>query len=47
LTDQEAGNADQGIPAEAVLAFAISQERAVLRINRDDFICLHRLDFNH
>ncbi len=47
LTAQEAGNADQGIPDEAVLAFAISKERAVLTINRDDFIRLHRLDSNH
>ena len=47
MTAQEAGNADQGIPDEAVLAFAISQERAVLTINRDDFIRLHRLDPNH
>lgn len=47
LTAQEAGNAGQGIPEEAVLVFAISQERAILTINRDDFICLHRLDPNH
>ncbi|NEQ71193.1 MAG: hypothetical protein F6K21_38070 [Symploca sp. SIO2D2] len=47
LTAQEAGNANQGIPDEAVLAFAISQERAVLTINRDDFIRLHRLNSNH
>ncbi len=47
LTAQEAGNAGQGIPDEAVLVFAISQERAVLTINRDDFIRLHRLDPNH
>ncbi|MEQ9237973.1 DUF5615 family PIN-like protein [Coleofasciculus sp. E2-BRE-01] len=47
LTAQEAGNAGQGIPDEAVLAFAITQERAVLTINRDDFIRLHRLNPNH
>jgi len=42
LTVQEAGNADQGIPDDEVLAFAISQERSILTINRDDFIRLHR-----
>lgn len=47
LTAQSAGNAGQGIPDEAVLVFAISQERAVLTINRDDFIRLHRLAPNH
>ncbi|MBW4596927.1 MAG: DUF5615 family PIN-like protein [Brasilonema angustatum HA4187-MV1] len=47
LTVQEAGNADQGIPDEDVLAFAISQERSILTINRDDFIRLHRRDDNH
>jgi len=47
LTAQEAGNANQGILDEAVLAFAISQERAVLTINPDDFIRLHRLNSNH
>jgi predicted nuclease of predicted toxin-antitoxin system len=47
LTAREAGRAGQGIPDEAVLEFAISQERAVLTINRDDFIRLHRLNFNH
>ncbi|BAY92932.1 MULTISPECIES: DUF5615 family PIN-like protein [unclassified Tolypothrix] len=47
LTVQEAGNADQGIPDEEVLAFAISQERSILTINRDDFIRLHRRDDQH
>lgn len=47
LTVQEAGNAGKRIPDEEVLAFAISQKRAVLTINRDDFIRLHRLDPNH
>lgn len=30
-----------------MLAFAISQERSILTINRDDFIRLHRRDSNH
>ena len=47
LTVQEAENAGQGIPDNEVLAFAISQERSILTINRDDFIRLHRRDSNH
>jgi predicted nuclease of predicted toxin-antitoxin system len=47
LTVQEAGNADQGIPDDEVLAFAISQERSILTINRDDFIRLHRRNSDH
>ncbi|MCG6135010.1 MAG: DUF5615 family PIN-like protein [Nostoc sp. LLA-1] len=47
LTVQEAGKAEQGIPDEEVLAFAISLERSVLTINRYDFIRLHRHDDNH
>jgi predicted nuclease of predicted toxin-antitoxin system len=47
LTVQEAGNANQRIPDDEVLAFAISQERAILTINRIDFIRLHRLNDNH
>jgi predicted nuclease of predicted toxin-antitoxin system len=47
LTVQEAGNADQGIPDNEVLAFATSEERSILTINRDDFIRLHRRDSNH
>ncbi|ALF54177.1 hypothetical protein ACX27_17175 [Nostoc piscinale CENA21] len=47
LTVQEAGKAEQGISDEEVLAFAVSQERAILTINRDDFIRLHRRNDNH
>ncbi|MHC5736830.1 DUF5615 family PIN-like protein [Nostoc sp.] len=47
LTVQEAENVDQSIPDEEVLAFAISQERSILTINRIDFIRLHRRDSNH
>ncbi|NEP33402.1 DUF5615 family PIN-like protein [Moorena sp. SIO3B2] len=47
LTVQEAGNADRGTPDNEVLAFAISQERSVLTINRDDFIRLHRRNSDH
>jgi len=47
LTVQEAGNAGLGIPDEDVLAFAVSNERAVLTLNRGDFIRLHRSQPNH
>lgn len=41
LTAAEAGNAGQGIPDEEVLVFATRVARAVLTINRRDFIRLH------
>jgi len=47
LTVQEAGNANQRIPDEDVLAFAISYNRSVLTINRSDFIRLHNLQPSH
>jgi predicted nuclease of predicted toxin-antitoxin system len=47
LTVQEAGNANQKIPDEAVLSFATTQGRAVLTINRIDFIRLHKQHPNH
>lgn len=47
LTVQEAGNANQGISDEQVLAFAVSDERAVLTFNRFDFIRLHRTQPDH
>lgn len=47
LTVQEAGNANLGIPDPEVLAFAVSNNRAVLTINRHDFIRLHRLQADH
>jgi predicted nuclease of predicted toxin-antitoxin system len=45
LTVQEAGNI--GLPDPDVLAFAVSNERAVLTQNRRDFIRLHRLQPDH
>jgi hypothetical protein len=45
LTVQEAGNA--GLPDEEVLAFAISENRAVLTVNRRDFFQLHKLKPDH
>ncbi len=38
LTVQEAGQANQRTPDHQVLEFAMGQGRAVLTINRDDFI---------
>ncbi len=42
VTALESGNANQRIEDEAVLAFAVSEERAILTINRRHFIVLHR-----
>ncbi len=47
LTVQEAGNGNLGIPDEAVLAFAILDHRAVVTLNRQDFIKLHRDNADH
>lgn len=41
LTNQEAGQANQGIPDKDVLAFATQNQRTVITLNRDDFIALH------
>jgi len=47
LTVQEAGNANLDVPDENVLSFAISDERAVITLNRQDFIKLHRANSKH
>ena len=47
LTSQEASKADQALPDTQVLAFAISQNRAVLTLNRLHFIRLHRQQPGH
>ena len=47
LTVEEAGNANQRIPDDQVLAFAVGQERSILTVNRIDFIRLHRRDNQH
>jgi hypothetical protein len=41
VTPLEAGNANQQIEDEAVLAYAIAGNRAVLTVNRKHFIALH------
>jgi hypothetical protein len=47
LTSVEAGNAGIAIPDDQVLAFATSQGRAVLTLNRKHFIRLHRESPKH
>ena len=47
LTSYEAGQANQSIQDKDVLAFATQQSRAVLTINRHDFIQLHKLNETH
>jgi len=47
LTVQAAGNANRSIPDDEVLAFATEQNRAVLTLNRRDFIRLHQQNPNH
>ena len=41
ITVQEAGKANLAIPDEDVLAYAVSENRAVLTFNRKDFKRLH------
>lgn len=43
INSYEAGRANQKVPDEEVLAFATGQQRAVLTLNRLDFIRLHRI----
>ncbi len=47
LTVQEAAQDNQAIPDEEVLAFAHAQGRAVLTINRKDFLRLHLQSSQH
>lgn len=47
LTTRDAGKANEGIPDDQVLAFAVADKRAVLTHNRQDFIRLHRLNPDH
>jgi hypothetical protein len=47
LTTLEAGNAGQAIPDHEVLEFATRSGRAVLTLNRRDFIRLHKRGVSH
>lgn len=46
-TVQAAGNANQKIADSDVLAFATQQKRAILTLNRRDFIRLHQISCKH
>jgi hypothetical protein len=47
LTFAEAGNSGLAIPDEQVLAFASHEDRALLTLNRWDFVRLHGLEPKH
>jgi hypothetical protein len=47
LTTQDSGRANEAVPDDAVLAFAIEGRRAVLTLNRKHFIRLHREQPGH
>ena len=47
LTTQDTGRAGQSVPDDEVLAFAVSQTRAVITLNRQDYVELHRQDHDH
>jgi hypothetical protein len=47
LTSSDVGNANEAIPDDEVLRFAINNERAVITHNRLDFIRLHSSNPNH
>ncbi len=47
LTTKDAGRANQGIPDDEVLEFAISENRIVVTFNYQDFKNLHRHNPNH
>lgn len=47
LTAFEAGNANQRIPDDQVLSFALIEKRALLTFNRKDFFKLHKSGMQH
>ena len=47
LTSQDAGQANQRIPDEGVLEFAVSQQRTLITLNRRHFVRLHQLKPEH
>lgn len=47
LTSEEAGQANQGISDESVLAFGIEKNRIIITLNRNDFIQLHYQNSQH
>ena len=47
LTTQDTGRAEQAVPDEEVLEFAVNQTRAVITLNRKHFVQLHRRESDH
>ena len=47
LTVQEIGKGNQAVPDEEVLAYAVSEKRAVLTLNRKHFVRLHIAQPDH
>ena len=47
VTALEASRAGRAIPDKEVLDFATSENRALLTLNRWDFVALHRLSTDH
>jgi len=47
LTTSEAGNANQSTPDEEVLGYATQNQRALLSLNKRDFIRLHNKNQDH
>ncbi|MEM7736768.1 MAG: DUF5615 family PIN-like protein [Deinococcota bacterium] len=47
LTSLDTGRAGQAIPDEAVLGYAVQEGRALLTLNRRDFIKLHTQSAEH
>lgn len=47
LTIQETGRAGEAVPDPEVLRFATQDRRAVMTLNRRDFIALHRQSAEH
>jgi len=47
LTAHDTGRSGKGLPDSDVLRFAVSQGRAVVTINRRDFIRLHKQGSTH
>lgn len=47
LTAFEAGNANQRIPDDQVLFFALNEKRVLLTFNRKDFFKLHKSGMQH
>jgi Domain of unknown function (DUF5615) len=47
LTSQEAGQANQSIPDDQILAFACAEQRAILTYNRKHLIRLYNSQSSH